>query len=118
MRFVAAGRRRGRDAACGSRAQNHDGNPGRFVRADWRTPDPANTLYLDLAAGRVIVELAPHFAPLHVANIRMLARAGYFDGLAVIRVQDNYVAQWGDAEGRRTLPAGVRDVAPEFDASL
>src|SRR5262249_1724286 len=33
--------------------------------SDWRTPDPDNTLYLDLAAGRVVIELAPAFAPLH-----------------------------------------------------
>jgi peptidylprolyl isomerase len=86
--------------------------------ADWRTPDPENVLYLELATGRVVIELAPDFAPLHVANIRKLARAGYFDGLAVIRVQDNYVAQWGDAEGTRPLPAGVGDVAAEFDTAV
>jgi peptidylprolyl isomerase len=86
--------------------------------ADWRTPDPENVLYLELATGRVVIELAPDFAPLPVANIRKLARAGYFDGLAVIRVQDNYVAQWGDAEGTRALPAGVGDVAAEFDTAV
>jgi peptidylprolyl isomerase len=62
----------------------------------WRTPDPENTLYLELASGRVVIELAPDFAPEHVANIRTLAKEGYWDGLAVIRVQDNYVVQWGD----------------------
>ena len=86
--------------------------------SDWRTLDPENTLYLELATGRVVIELAPRFAPLHVANIRKLARAAYFDGLAVVRVQDNYVAQWGDSAGTRPLPAGVGDVAAEFDAGL
>ena len=62
----------------------------------WRTLDPANTLYLELASGRVVIELAPDFAPAHVANIRTLAKEGYWDGLAIIRSQDNYVAQWGD----------------------
>ena len=62
----------------------------------WRTPDPDDTLYLELASGRVVIELAPGFAPEHVANIRTLAKEGYWDGLAVIRVQDNYVVQWGD----------------------
>lgn len=57
----------------------------------WRTPDPADTLYLELATGRVVIELAPDFAPEHVANIRTLAKEGYWNGLAVIRVQDNYV---------------------------
>lgn len=41
--------------------------------ADWRTLDPANTLYMDVPGGRVVIELAPAFAPEHVANIRTLA---------------------------------------------
>ena len=86
--------------------------------SDWRLLDPNNTLYLELPAGRVIIELAPNFAPLHVGNIKTLARARYFDGLAVLRVQDNYVAQWGDPEGRRPLPAGIGRTAPEFDSPL
>ena len=66
---------------------------------DWRPLDPENTLYVDLAAGRVVIELAPAFAPNHVANVKALAREGYFDGLAIIRSQDNYVVQWGDPNG-------------------
>src|SRR5215813_2572777 len=66
--------------------------------ADWRAPDPENTLYLELTNGRVIIELAPAFASNHVANVKALAREHYFDGLAIIRCQDNYVTQWGDPE--------------------
>jgi peptidylprolyl isomerase len=66
--------------------------------ADWRPLDPEHTLYLELDAGRVVIELAPAFAPRHVANIRTLARAGYFDGLSINRSQDNFVVQWGDAD--------------------
>jgi peptidylprolyl isomerase len=84
--------------------------------ADWRIPDPENTLYVELPAGRVVIELAPAFAPLHVSNIKTLARAGYFNGLAIIREQDNYVAQWGDPENRHPLPPGIGKVAPEFDS--
>ena len=83
--------------------------------ADWRAVDLENTLYVDLPSGRVVIELAPAFAPLHVANIKTLARAGYFNGLAVIREQDNYVAQWGDPDNRHPLPPGIGKVAPEFD---
>jgi len=77
---------------------------------DWRTPDPADTLYLELATGRVIIELAPRYAPRHIANIRTLAREGHYDGLAITRVQDNFVVQWGDPDkpvgtAARTLPA-------------
>ncbi len=63
---------------------------------DWRTPDPENTLYLELDRGRVVFELAPWLAPKHATNLRTLIRDGYFDGLAIVRSQDNYVAQWGD----------------------
>jgi len=85
---------------------------------DWRPLDPQNTLYMELASGRVVIELAPRFAPLHVANIRALAAAGYFDGLAIVRVQDNYVVQWADPDGRRPVPPNVTKVAAEFDSAI
>ena len=53
--------------------------------AAWRTPDPDNLLVMTLDSGRVVIELAPHYAPEHVANIRTLAGAGYFDGLKIGR---------------------------------
>ena len=83
--------------------------------SDWRTPNPAETLYLELAAGRVVIELAPAFAPRHVANVKALARAGYFDGLVVLRVQDNYVVQWGDAAGTKPVSGGVPALPGEFE---
>ena len=64
--------------------------------ADWRGLDVENTVLMDLTTGQVVIELAPRFAPRHAANIRMLARSGFYDGLAVVRVQDNFVTQWGD----------------------
>jgi peptidylprolyl isomerase len=85
--------------------------------ADWRTPDPAETLYLELATGRVVIELAPAFAPRHVANVKALARAGYFDGLVILRVQDNYVVQWGDAGGTRPVAGGVQQLPGEFEVA-
>jgi peptidylprolyl isomerase len=67
--------------------------------ADWRPLDPDNVLIMDVAGHPVILELAPRFAPRHVDNIRILAHEHYFDGAAVIRVQDNFVTQWGDPNG-------------------
>ncbi len=84
--------------------------------ADWRKPDPENTLYMDLAGGRVVIELSPRVAPRHVANIKTLVRAHYFDGLAILRVQDNYVVQWADPDTHRAVPPGVTLVAPELTA--
>ncbi|WP_246109228.1 peptidylprolyl isomerase [Vulcaniibacterium gelatinicum] len=86
--------------------------------AHWRTPDPENTLYLELDAGRVVIELAPDFAPAHVANIRALAKAGYWNGLSINRVQDNFVVQWGDpaeeAVTRKPLGAAQAKLPAEF----
>lgn len=76
--------------------------------ADWRVPNPEDTLYLELPRGRVIIELAVHAVPVHAANIKSLARAHYFDGLAIIRAQDNYVVQWDDETHHRALPADIR----------
>jgi peptidylprolyl isomerase len=81
---------------------------------DWRPVDQENTLYVQLATGRVVIELAPTFAPLHVANIRKLARQGYYDGLPIIRSQDNYVVQWGDPDGKRSLGEARPTLPPEF----
>ncbi len=91
---------------------------------DWRALDPENTLLMDLAAGQVIIELAPRFAPAHAANIRALARGGYWDGLAILRVQDNFVTQWGDPDGEapdkaKALPAGAQAKLPaEFSMPI
>ena len=82
--------------------------------SDWRRLDPENTLYLELPSGRVVIELAPAFAPRSVANIRTLVRARYFDGLAVIRSHDNYVAQWGDPDDKKPLGDAAARIAPEW----
>ena len=86
--------------------------------SDWRLLDPANTLYLDLAAGRVIIELAPRFAPAHVANIRTLAHEHYWDGLTINRSQDNFVVQWGDPaetdQQRKSLGSAKAHLPAEF----
>ncbi len=84
----------------------------------WRPLDERHTLYLELPAGRVIIELAPAMAPRTVANIETLVRQKYFDGLAVLRVQDNFVAQWGDPEERHKIPEGMQKLPPEFTVPL
>jgi peptidylprolyl isomerase len=89
---------------------------------DWRALDPENTLYLELPGGRVVIELAPLFAPMHVANVKALARERYFDGLAILRVQDNYVVQWGDPgaenpEKARKILHAKRTLPAEFDCA-
>src|SRR5437588_7648912 len=79
----------------------------------WRTIPADDLLVMDLkGGGRVVIQLAPQFAPVHVANIRALARANYWNGATVYRVQDNYVAQWGQNESKAPWPAGVTPKPP------
>lgn len=62
---------------------------------------------------RVVIQLMPQpFSQGWIANIRKLAAAHWWDGTAIVRVQDNYVAQWGDPDAEdaakaKSLPAGV-----------
>ena len=86
----------------------------RSPAGDWRTLDPGNTLYLQLPTGRVVIELAPTFAPNHVANIKQLVHDGYFDGLAIVRVQDNYVVQWADPDEKRSVGSAHKTLKAEF----
>ncbi|MEO5774412.1 MAG: peptidylprolyl isomerase [Sphingomicrobium sp.] len=80
----------------------------------WVTIDPENLMVMDLAkGGRIVVQLAPEFAPAHVANIRALARASWWKGASVYRVQDNFVAQWGHDEKGPPLPSGVMKPPPK-----
>jgi len=95
--------------------------------SDWHPLDAENTLYLELAGGRVIIELSPAFSPRHTANIKALVREKYFDGLAVLRSQDNYVVQWGDphADARaedkdrpRPIKTAQRTLKAEFTVPI
>ena len=88
--------------------------------SDWREIDPESTLYVELPAGRVVIELATHYAPGNAAAIKKLVREKYFDaGAFVIRSQDNYVVQWARPEGdeRAKAMATVR-LAPEFTRAM
>jgi cyclophilin family peptidyl-prolyl cis-trans isomerase len=88
--------------------------------SDWRPLDPDNTLYMQTGAGRVVIELAPAFAPKHAANIKTLVREHYFDGLAVVRSQDNYVVQWGDPDEAkpRAFKSAKASLAAEFTVPM
>lgn len=87
--------------------------------SDWRALDPENTLYMDIPAGRVVIELAPVYAPANVAAVRALVRDRYFDGSFVTRSQDNYVVQWARAETDEHAKAmASKKVKPEFTRAI
>lgn len=86
---------------------------------DWQPIADENLLVMTVNGKQVLVDLAPDFAPAHAANIRTLAKQHYYDGLKIMRVQENYVVQWGDpAEqeaDRRPLGKAASKLPVEFD---
>ncbi|WP_394646760.1 peptidylprolyl isomerase [uncultured Sphingomonas sp.] len=91
--------------------------PHEPVASDWRAIPNDELLVMRLGGDRsVVIRLAATLAPAHVANIRKLASADWWDGESVYRVQENWVAQWGDATEKKPLPQGVAaHVVPEFE---
>ncbi len=92
-------------------------------RADWVAIPAEDLLVMTLAPDadgkprQVVIQLMPApFSQGWVHNIRLFARAGWYDGISVNRVQDNYVTQWGDpnydnpeATGKpKPLPEGLK----------
>lgn len=91
--------------------------------SEWRALDPGNLLVMQTARGQLVIELASAFAPEHVKNLKLLAREGYFDGLAITRSQDNFVVQWGDPnaedEAKRKPIKTARSTLPaEFESPI
>ena len=82
--------------------------------ADWRTPDPMNILVIDTNKGRIIVEMNPQAAPLAVARVRELTRAGLYNGRGFFRVLDNFMDQTGDPLDNGTGGSSKPDIPGEF----
>ena len=68
--------------------------------------DLENTLYMDVPAGRVVIEMRPDLAPATVAQIKTLVRQGFYNGLTFHRVIDGFMAQTGDPKGDGTGGSG------------
>ena len=93
---------------------------------EWVSIAPSDLVVMQLAADakgrerRVVIQLMPApFSQGWVGNIRTLVAARWYDGVSVNRVQDNYVVQWGDANGEdaakaKALPEGLA-VVPESE---
>jgi peptidylprolyl isomerase len=80
----------------------------------WRTPDLENTLYMDLPSGRIVIELRPDFAPIHVERIKQLTRQGFYDGVLFHRVIEGFMAQGGDPTATGTGGSDLPDIPGEF----
>ena len=80
----------------------------------WREIDPENTLYIDLEYGRVVLELYPEIAPIHVERIKTLTRQGFYDFVTFHRVIEGFMNQTGDPKGDGTGDSDLPDITAEF----
>ena len=75
--------------------------------------DAENTLIVETTKGSATIELRPDLAPNHVARVKELVRAGFYDGVPFHRVIDGFMAQTGDPTGRGNGGSG-RNIDAEF----
>ena len=80
----------------------------------WRDLDPENTLYVDTDYGRIIVELYPEIAPIHVERIKTLTRQSFYDMINFHRVIEDFMNQTGDPKGDGTGDSSLPDIQAEF----
>ncbi len=76
--------------------------------------DPDNTLVIELATGKVVIEMLPDVAPKHVERVKELAREGFYDGVVFHRVIPGFMAQTGDPTGTGTGRSSKPDLPAEF----
>ncbi|MCL2715675.1 MAG: peptidylprolyl isomerase [Alphaproteobacteria bacterium] len=74
-----------------------------------------NTLILETTQGPVTIEMRPDLAPNHVARIKELVRAGFYDGIVFHRVIDGFMAQTGCPHGTGTGGSGTK-LKAEFNS--
>ena len=84
-----------------------------FIKAAM-AQDLANTIYLELEYGKVVIEMKPESAPQHVNRIKELVKEKFYDGLKFHRVIDGFMAQTGDPKGNGTGGSGV-NIPAEFN---
>ena len=82
--------------------------------ADWRTPDPNDIMVIDTNKGRIVVEMVPEVAPLHVVQIRALAHENFYDGERFFRVIDRFMDQTGDPQNNGQGGSSKPNVPAEF----
>jgi len=88
-----------------SESADAQGNPG---------TDLENTIYMDIKQGRVVIQMFPDIAPLHVERIKLLARRKFYDGTPFHRVIEGFMAQGGDPTGTGTGGSDLPDLKAEF----
>lgn len=78
------------------------------IKHSYKVKDAENALLLKLKDGDVVIEMFPEDAPNHVARIKELVRAEFYNGLKFHRVIDGFMAQTGCPYGTGTGGSGKK----------
>ena len=73
-----------------------------------------NALVIEMAHGRIVIEMFPDVAPKHVERIKTLVRQGFYDNTPFHRVIEGFMAQGGDPTGTGTGGSDLPDLEAEF----
>jgi peptidylprolyl isomerase len=79
-----------------------------------QAPDPQNTLVIETSKGNITIKLRPDLAPKHVAQVKRLAKDGFYNGLTFHRVIAGFMAQTGDPTGTGSGGSKLPDLPAEF----
>ncbi|MBU0911005.1 MAG: peptidylprolyl isomerase [Gammaproteobacteria bacterium] len=88
--------------------------PVAAVNSSWQLLPQDNLLYLETDQGRIVILLAPQFAPDHVKRVKELVRSGFYDGVTFYRVIEGFVAQFGVPEHEWGTRAKLTPMKAEF----
>lgn len=79
-----------------------------------QAPDPQNTLVIETSKGNILIRLRPDLAPKHVAQVKRLAKEGFYNGIVFHRVIAGFMAQTGDPTGTGTGGSKLPNLPAEF----
>jgi peptidylprolyl isomerase len=79
-----------------------------------QAPDPQNTLVIETSKGNILIRLRPDLAPKHVAQVKRLAKEGFYNGITFHRVIAGFMAQTGDPTGTGTGGSKLPNLPAEF----
>ncbi|WOH39153.1 peptidylprolyl isomerase [Thalassotalea fonticola] len=113
-------------SACNNDEQTNNGNKPDVAESipneqasnkPWKQVEQQNLIYLELDTGTVTILLADFFAPKHTKYIQDLVNEGFYDGLPLYRVIENFVVQGGDKSNQKASNV-KRSIKAEFERDI
>ena len=79
--------------------------------------DQDEVAVIETEKGEIVLEFYPDIAPMHVANFKKLAKAGFYDGTGFHRVLPGFVIQGGDPNTKDSNPHNDGQGGPPYQVN-